>query len=55
MEVYSKRYRPAYSLYEGLCDPELLSDAIIDNDDLIHPRLHVRPGGRLAAKAEPGR
>ncbi|HEX3994591.1 MAG TPA: hypothetical protein VHX39_25740, partial [Acetobacteraceae bacterium] len=46
--LYAKRYRPAYALYEQLCDPERNSDAIIDNDDLIHAQLHLRPKGRLA-------
>ena len=45
--LYEKRYRPAYVLYENLCKPEQHSDAIIDNDDLAHPRLHVRTDGRL--------
>jgi uridine kinase len=46
--LYTNRYRPAYALYERLCDPERHSDAIIDNDDLMRPRLHLRPNGRLA-------
>ena len=47
-DLYASRYRPAYILYESLCAPEAKSDAIIDNDDLAHPRLHLREGGRLA-------
>ena len=47
-DLYTKRYRPAYSLYERLCEPEAHSDAIIDNDDLAHPRLDARVSGRLA-------
>jgi hypothetical protein len=39
--------RPAYALYEHLCESERQSDAIIDNDDFIHPQLHMRPKGRL--------
>jgi uridine kinase len=46
-DLYANRYRPAYVLYERLCEPERHSDAIIDNDDPTHPRLHVRPDGRL--------
>ncbi|OAS26425.1 uridylate kinase [Methylobacterium platani] len=46
-DLYAARYRPAYALYEGLCEPEASSDAIIDNDDLAAPRLVLRPGGRL--------
>ena len=47
-DLYEKRYRPAYALYERLCEPEQHSDAIIDNDDLLRPQLHVRPEGKLA-------
>ncbi|QRE77312.1 uridylate kinase [Methylobacterium aquaticum] len=47
-DLYAGRYRPAYVLYESLCDPEAKSDAIIDNDDLAFPRLYLREGGRLA-------
>jgi uridine kinase len=46
--LYANRYRPAYALYERLCEPERHSDVVIDNDDLVHPRLHVQPKGRLA-------
>lgn len=46
-DLYAKRYRPAYAFYETLCQPEQHSDAIIDNDDLDHPQLYVRPDGRL--------
>jgi uridine kinase len=46
-DLYARRYRPAYALYESLCEPEMHSDAIIDNDDLARPRLVARAGGRL--------
>lgn len=46
--LYANRYRPAYALYERLCEPERHSDVIIINDDLIRPKLHVKPNGRLA-------
>lgn len=46
-DLYAKRYRPAYSLYERLAEPETHCDAIIDNDDLSQPRLDIRPSGRL--------
>ena len=46
--LYAIRYRPAYALYERLCEPELNSDVIINNDDLIRPLLLVKPNGRLA-------
>jgi uridine kinase len=47
-ELYAVRYRPAYALYERMCNPEGNSDAIIDNDDLEQPRLHLSLAGRLA-------
>ncbi|KMO24307.1 uridylate kinase [Methylobacterium indicum] len=46
-DLYGKRYRPAYALYERLCDPEGNCDAIIDNDDLAKPWFDARVGGRL--------
>ena len=52
-DLYAKRYRPAYALYERLCQPETCGDAIIDNDDLVHPRLHVRASGRLVPSNRP--
>jgi hypothetical protein len=48
IELYATRYRPAYDIYDRLCEPERHADAIIDNDDFIHPELQVQPGGRLA-------
>ena len=47
LDLYAKRYRPAYVLYESFAEPEARCDAIIDNDDLVQPGLHIRPGGRL--------
>jgi uridine kinase len=47
-DLYARRYRPAYTLYERLSEPERRSDAIIDNDDLTRPQLHVRAQSRLA-------
>jgi uridine kinase len=49
-ELYARRYRPAMALYERLCGPEVHADAIFNNDDLAHPRVTLRPGGRLAPK-----
>jgi uridine kinase len=46
-QLYAERYDPACDLYERLCAPDRNADAIIDNDDLSHPRLRLRPGGRL--------
>ena len=47
-ELYARRYHPAYTLYERLSEPERRSDAIIDNDGLTRPQLHVRAQSRLA-------
>lgn len=52
-ELYAARYRPAFDLYERLCFPETCADAVFDNDDLAHPRLTIRPDGRLAAAHGP--
>ena len=45
--VYGRRYRPAYDLYERLCEPERHADLVVDNDELHHPRLHRRALGRF--------
>lgn len=47
LDLYAKRYRPAYALYESFAEPEARCDAIIDNDELAHPRLDIRSSGRL--------
>jgi uridine kinase len=47
-DLYARRYHPAYTLYERLSEPERHSDAIIDNDYLTRPQLHVRAQSRLA-------
>lgn len=46
-DLYAKRYRPAYVLYEQIAEPAANADAIIDNDDLAQPKLRVRASGRL--------
>lgn len=38
-KLYAERYRPAFSLYERLCQPETKADIVIDNTDLDHPLL----------------
>ena len=48
--LHAERYRAAFHLYEEACRPNLLADAVIDNDDLHHPRLVVRPDGRLGKR-----
>lgn len=47
-ELYAARYQPAYRLYENLCAPGTIADAIFGNDDFEHPTLEFRAGGRLA-------
>jgi len=47
-ELYATRYRPAVALYERLCTPESRADAVLNNDDLAHPHLAIRPDGALA-------
>jgi uridine kinase len=49
--LYAERYLPAFALYDTLCRPETIADVVIDNDDLEHPVIHVRPGGRLPSLA----
>lgn len=48
LDLYAKRYRPAYALYERLAEPEVRCDAIIDNDNFAQPRLDIRSRGRLS-------
>lgn len=45
--LYAERYRAAFQFYEEACRPRLLADAVVNNDDLDHPRIVVRPDGRL--------
>jgi uridine kinase len=45
--LYAQRYRPAFALYDALCHPETIADAVIDNDDLEHPVMYIRRDGRL--------
>jgi uridine kinase len=46
--LYLERYRPAFDLYARSCAPASTADAVFDNEDFKHPRLAVRPGGRLS-------
>jgi uridine kinase len=46
-DLYARRYRPAYTLYERLSEPERRCDAIVDNDDLTRPQLHMSAQSRL--------
>jgi uridine kinase len=52
-QLYAMRYEPAFELYERLCAPQLAADAVFNNDDLAHPRLAIRAGGRLGAAHDP--
>jgi uridine kinase len=45
--LYAERYSPACDLYERLCAPASIADVVIENDDVTHPRIHIRPDGRL--------
>ncbi|MCJ2061962.1 uridylate kinase [Methylobacterium sp. J-088] len=45
-DLYAQRYRPAYALNEQIAEPEANCDAIIDNDNLDQPQLHIRAKAR---------
>jgi uridine kinase len=47
-DLYERRYRPAYLLYEARCAPASAADIVIANDDLHRPVLRIRSHGRLA-------
>jgi uridine kinase len=47
--LYAERYRPAFTLYEGLCRPKNIADAVIDNNDLNYPVIHIKVDGRLTS------
>jgi uridine kinase len=49
--LYAERYSPAFDLYQRLCGPQSIADAVLNNDDPADPRFSLRPGGRLAAKS----
>ncbi len=48
-QLYADRYRPAFDLYERLCAPASVADAIFNNDNFYHPALRIRGDGRLSA------
>ena len=48
--LYAERYSPAFALYQRLCPPQSIADAVLNNDDPADPRLNLRLGGRLVAK-----
>lgn len=37
--LYAERYRPAFNLYEGICDPKKNADIVWDNSDFSAPVL----------------
>lgn len=39
--LYADRYRPAFDLYERLCEPASSADFIFSNDDFDHPAIRV--------------
>jgi len=47
-QLYAQRYRPAFDLYERLCDPQMRADAVVNNEILDLPRVHFRAEGRLS-------
>ncbi|MBR1220401.1 uridylate kinase [Bradyrhizobium sp. U87765 SZCCT0131] len=47
-ELYRRRYRPAYALYDRLCAPVANADVVVGNDDIARPVLRLRQNGRLA-------
>jgi uridine kinase len=49
-KLFAARYEPAFDLYERLCAPQSVADALFDNDDLAAPRLRLRPDGRLSGR-----
>lgn len=47
-QLYADRYKPAFVLYEQLCNPSEMADVSLNNDDLDRPRMRIRPDGRLS-------
>ncbi|GFF30202.1 uridine-cytidine kinase B [Aspergillus udagawae] len=43
-QLYAMRYRPAFNIYDGLCQPYSLADAIFNNDNFDQPTLKLRDG-----------
>ena len=38
-QKYDRRYEPAWRIYEGSDDPDTKADVIVDNTDVVQPRL----------------
>ena len=41
-ELYARRYRPAYEIYERACSPAERADAVVVNDDVDAPVVIIR-------------
>ncbi len=41
-KLYSQRYRPAFALYDELCQPQARADVVVDNSDFDYPDLMVK-------------
>jgi len=50
-QLYAVRYKPAFDIYERSCAPASAADAIIDNNDFVHPVLKIRDDSRLSGKS----
>ena len=51
-QLYADRYRPAFDLYERLCAPASVADAIFNNDNFDQPAFRIRGDGRLSAVSQ---
>lgn len=50
-QLYELRYRPAFEIYESICDPIGDADIVINNEVFSHPVLSVRGEGKSRRKA----
>lgn len=49
-QLYANRYQPAYDLYESICAPSNVADAVLNNEDIEHPILTLNTVGRFAVR-----
>jgi uridine kinase len=47
-QLYAERYLPAFRIYEAAWKPELIADAVVDNNDLERGWVEFRTDGRFA-------